>query len=420
MASGTGVALADGNHAYPSKHQVDQAQADVAAKKGDLSAVRQRLADAEARANQANTSAEIASEAYDEAMWKLSSARKAERAAREKAKAAKAKVKAQRKGIAHLVVNSYQQGDSLNSLRGVLDGTGPSTAVTSSSVVNMAGNSMQARFREFERLSNKAKTAQSKAEKYAAQKAKLASSAGNARAAAASRAEEASSLEHEVANQKAAVARQLAKSEHISVALATKRENALDAIARRRAEARARARARALAKKRAAEAAAQQAAAQHAAHAHHAHHPAPAPAPSDPAPSAPAPAPAPHHHHHHHAGGAAAAIAYAEAQIGKPYVWAADGPDAFDCSGLTMRAWEHGGIDMPHYSGSQYNYGTPEPISDARPGDLLFWTHNGAPSGIHHVALYVGGGRFIEAPHTGADVRWNSIYDEYPDFAVRM
>jgi cell wall-associated NlpC family hydrolase len=59
-------------------------------------------------------------------------------------------------------------------------------------------------------------------------------------------------------------------------------------------------------------------------------------------------------------------------------------------------------------------------VSDARPGDLLFWSSNGAPSGIHHVALYLGDGRFLEAPHTGADVRYNSIYSWYPDFAVRL
>jgi cell wall-associated NlpC family hydrolase len=85
-----------------------------------------------------------------------------------------------------------------------------------------------------------------------------------------------------------------------------------------------------------------------------------------------------------------------------------------------MMAWRAGGISLPHFSGAQYDAGTPIAVSDAEPGDLLFWTSNGRPSGIHHVALYLGGGQFIEAPHTGADVRYNSIYDYYPNFAVRL
>jgi cell wall-associated NlpC family hydrolase len=85
-----------------------------------------------------------------------------------------------------------------------------------------------------------------------------------------------------------------------------------------------------------------------------------------------------------------------------------------------MRAWESAGRSLPHYSVAQYDAGTPIPVADARAGDLLFWSSNGRPSGIHHVALYLGGGSFLEAPHTGANVRYNSIYSWYPDFAVRL
>ena len=115
-----------------------------------------------------------------------------------------------------------------------------------------------------------------------------------------------------------------------------------------------------------------------------------------------------------------AALAYARQQLGEPYRWGATGPTSWDCSGLTMRAWESAGKYLPHYSVAQYDAGTPIPVGEARAGDLLFWTSNGRPSGIHHVALYLGDGDFIEAPHTGADVRYNSIYAWYPDFAVRL
>ena len=60
------------------------------------------------------------------------------------------------------------------------------------------------------------------------------------------------------------------------------------------------------------------------------------------------------------------------------------------------------------------------PVSSARAGDLYFWSSNGLPSGIHHVALALGGGQFIEAPHTGAYVRYNSVYAWYPNCAVRL
>jgi cell wall-associated NlpC family hydrolase len=113
------------------------------------------------------------------------------------------------------------------------------------------------------------------------------------------------------------------------------------------------------------------------------------------------------------------AIAYAKAQLGKPYQWAAAGPNTFDCSGLTMQAWARGGKRLPHYSVAQFAQSTPISMMDARAGDLLFWSSNGSPSGIHHVALYLGGGQFIEAPHTGANVRYNSIYNWYPDFVAR-
>jgi cell wall-associated NlpC family hydrolase len=98
---------------------------------------------------------------------------------------------------------------------------------------------------------------------------------------------------------------------------------------------------------------------------------------------------------------AAAAIAYAEAQLGKPYRYAATGPDAFDCSGLTMMAWAAAGVSMAHYSGAQYASFPRVPLDELQPGDLIFW----GPGGSDHVAMYVGGGLQIAATHTGDYVR---------------
>ena len=93
---------------------------------------------------------------------------------------------------------------------------------------------------------------------------------------------------------------------------------------------------------------------------------------------------------------AAAAVYYAEKEIGKPYVWAADGPDTFDCSGLMLFAYGKVGVELTHYSGQQIKEGKRVARSNLQPGDLVFF---GSP--IHHVGMYVGGGAFLEAPYTG-------------------
>jgi cell wall-associated NlpC family hydrolase len=100
-------------------------------------------------------------------------------------------------------------------------------------------------------------------------------------------------------------------------------------------------------------------------------------------------------------GHAAAAIAFARAQLGKPYHWAAAGPGSFDCSGLTMRAWQAGGISLPHSSSAQYAMFPHIPLTALQPGDLVF---NGSGS-IHHVGLYIGNGLMIHAPETGDVVK---------------
>ena len=100
----------------------------------------------------------------------------------------------------------------------------------------------------------------------------------------------------------------------------------------------------------------------------------------------------------------AAAVYWAEKQLGKPYVWAATGPNAFDCSGLTMYAYNKVGISLSHYSRAQINEGQRVSRSNLQPGDLVFF---GSP--IHHVGMYVGGGDFIEAPYTGSHVRITSL-----------
>ena len=73
-----------------------------------------------------------------------------------------------------------------------------------------------------------------------------------------------------------------------------------------------------------------------------------------------------------------------------------------------MRAWQRAGVNLSHFTGAQWGETARVAISDLRPGDLVFFGSSGA--GSHHVGLYVGGGQMIEAPYTGANVRYASIY----------
>ncbi len=106
------------------------------------------------------------------------------------------------------------------------------------------------------------------------------------------------------------------------------------------------------------------------------------------------------------------AITFADDQIGKPYVWGAAGPDSFDCSGLTQKAWEAAGVTIPKYSKSQYEQGGKHvSLSEAQPGDLVFWGAGRDPKAIHHVALYLGNDEILQAPQPGESVERTKLWD---------
>ena len=106
---------------------------------------------------------------------------------------------------------------------------------------------------------------------------------------------------------------------------------------------------------------------------------------------------------------AAQALQFALAQLGKPYQWGGTGPDSFDCSGLTMRAYESAGIDLPHFAAFQYQASHALTYGELQPGDLLFWATNPADSNtIYHEAIYLGGGKMVQAPKTG----WNVMVSD--------
>ncbi len=101
---------------------------------------------------------------------------------------------------------------------------------------------------------------------------------------------------------------------------------------------------------------------------------------------------------------AAAALAAARSALGRPYVWGANGPGGFDCSGLMQWSYAQAGVGLPRTSQEQRYAGRQVPLSQARPGDLIVYR-----SDASHVAMYVGDGRVIHAPHPGAAVRYDPV-----------
>lgn len=110
------------------------------------------------------------------------------------------------------------------------------------------------------------------------------------------------------------------------------------------------------------------------------------------------------------------AVAFAYAELGKPYVFGASGPDSFDCSGLTMASWAAAGVSIPRTSYEQWADLPHVPVSQLEPGDILVF------NGAGHVGIYVGGNELIDAPHTGAVVEKIALsgwYESTLDGAVR-
>ena len=113
-------------------------------------------------------------------------------------------------------------------------------------------------------------------------------------------------------------------------------------------------------------------------------------------------------------GRAAVAVRFAYAQLGKPYVYGGAGPNSYDCSGLTMRAWGAAGVGLPHNAAMQQSDMPEVSLSALEPGDLVFF---GRPA--YHVAIYIGGGKIIQAPHTGASVEITPLSYMTPTSAGR-
>ncbi|MEO9322954.1 C40 family peptidase [Nocardioides sp. C4-1] len=395
----------------PTRQQVQQAEDAVVAGQRDVDAVRADLVAAREKVATAQLAASKAAEAFNGARYDARQARLDADAARVVETEAQAHSDRLRDVFRRNAVRSLTTHSELAVLSSLADSDGLGELLSRSSAIRVGRQAFTVRNDDLEAAADAASAAREAADQAeddavaAADRARVAR--GEARDAAAGAVAE----EQVAAGREQALVAELARLQDVSIAVAQRRESGLE---RRRAAAEA---ARRAEEQRQAELAQQAAAA--------AAQPEPAPAPEtaspeptqdpepdpEPAPEPPAPeTPAPETPAPAPSGGASAAIAFARAQLGDPYRWAASGPDAWDCSGLTAGAWAAGGTSLPHYSVAQYEQSTPISPGELRPGDLVFWGDSSSPSSIYHVALYAGDGMIIHAPRTGRPVTEESMY----------
>ena len=402
----------------PSRGDVQKAERRAEHAADDVDGIQAQIDSANAELEAASIAAQQAAEAYNGAVWRLQQARKAERAATRKSERSDRALAVVKHDYRDAVLTTFVAGSpELNKFSAMLDADGLSSLLDRDVTSEIVNREFVEKRTAYEKAAAKAEDAQQAAEDATDEAADAAADAKDAKDAATSAVANAQAAADSVAAEKTRLLKRMARLEGISVDLAQQRQAALE---EQRQEQLAQ-----QAQQQAAEEAAEQQAQQEQAQQEQQEQqdtsgdttsddttsddtttdePADTTAdePADTDTDEPAP-PADQ-------GGAAAAIAFARAQIGEPYVWAAAGPDSWDCSGLTMGAWAAGGKSLPHYSVAQYEQSTPISSSELQPGDLVFWGSSSSPGSIYHVALYSGNGMIIQAPRTGRDVEEVSMY----------
>ena len=441
VASTATGASADPTPVVPSAEQVSAAAAAAGSAEAQVAALDAELAVARATLQEQQERAGAAAEDYNRAAEELDEATSAHTTATAKAIAAAKASEEATLALSRYAAEVFQSGGGLGQLDVFFGGGGPAQTLDRAAGLEAVGEERARVMRDAESARHLARTlaeAAAEAQQRQEQAAQTAHAArdiaqrdNDAAAAAAATA---------AAHQEQALG-QLATLRNTSVELERQRQDGLQAIeqariaeeARRKAEEAARQAAAQAARLAAAEAArlaeadrqaaaaaaeaARKAAEEAAKKATSTPSPTPTPKPSTtltptptptksttPPPTPPPPAtnvPAPK-------AGVDAVIAFARAQLGEPYVWAAAGPNSWDCSGLTMVAWAQAGVRLTHYTGSQYKQTARVPVDQLKPGDLVFFGPSVA--GIHHVGLFIGNGQMIHAPYTGTVVKISTIW----------
>ena len=381
----TSIVSAQADPVYPSAPQVKAAQAAVGDKAAQIAVVEGQLAASNARLVAVQTAAEVAAEKYNLARILLQERTDAAKAAAERAAAAQKTAGIASDKLGQFAASDYMRGGNLDQLEVFLSSKGPQDLLDRAAAVQLISD-IRSRTLQNADLSSavagglRRQAAQAQAQQLAAEQ-----TAESARTAAQAQVDLAAVEAASIQKQQSAMIAQLATLSNISVTLERQRQDGLKAEAEARAAAQAAAQARATAQARAASDAAQRQVAS-AAEAERLRQLAANPPSGD----------------------VSAVIAFAQAQIGKPYQWGAAGPGTFDCSGLTLMAWAQAGVNLLHYTGFQWAETSRVPLGQLQPGDLVFYGVDGPDS--HHVGLYIGNDLMIDAPHTGAYVRYDNIY----------
>lgn len=395
-AATPGIALA-----APSDEEIARAREAENAAKMSVAQIEVELASVKSEAEVALQKAMSAAEELNGARYSLEQATQTARQAQADADKAKADYEAGKQEIASIAQTAYRDGgSSLDSIAPYLSADGLRTVETKQATLNSFSASANVKMQKVAALEQVANVMNDAAIQAQAKQAEATAQVETRSAAAQSAANNASNAQAMTAARRDALVAELARKQNTTVELINQREAELEA--QRQAAA-----AEAARQAAAAEAARQQAAAEAARRAReqqNSYTPAPAPASSydddDDTPS--------------WGGGgggnsdaAAGAIAWAKSKLGAQYVWAGEGP-GYDCSGLVTMAYRSQGIYLTHWSQAQYSEGTRVPVSQAQPGDLIFWNWDGG--NIDHVAIYLGNNQIIEAPTFGVPVRITSIY----------
>ena len=395
-AATPGIALA-----APSDEEIARAREAENAAKMSVAQIEVELASVKSEAEVALQKAMSAAEELNGARYSLEQATQTARQAQADADKAKADYEAGKQEIASIAQTAYREGgSSLDSIAPYLSADGLRTVETKQATLNSFSASANVKMQKVAALEQVANVMNDAAIQAQAKQAEATAQVETRSAAAQSAANNARDAQAMTAARRDALVAELARKQNTTVELINQREAELEA--QRQAAA-----AEAARQAAAAEAARQQAAAEAARRAReqqNSYTPAPAPAASydddDDTPSS--------------GGGgggnsdaAAGAIAWAKSKLGAQYVWAGEGP-GYDCSGLVTMAYRSQGIYLTHWSQAQYSEGTRVPVSQAQPGDLIFWNWDGG--NIDHVAIYLGNNQIIEAPTFGVPVRITSIY----------
>jgi cell wall-associated NlpC family hydrolase len=459
------AALAADHQVFPSRSEVDASKARSAAAADQVGQIEAQLAGATARADQLATDVAEAVEAFNGARVRLAAAEDRARAAQEAARRARQQVEAARVELGRFAAAAYRSGGDLGDLSAFLFAASPGDLISRMSALQSVGDSRRTALEGFRSAQAYATVLDHRAAALVVKRRAAARQVARAKAAAEARLATQRSAVAQISQQRGTLIRRLAELRHTTVRLERARqaglERARQEALRRAAEAAAREAARRAEAARAAAAAkaaeeARAAAAEKARREADARRAAEAQAAAnqgtgsggggggaqadatsgggaDPSSSGgggdnnggnnnggnnngggasapPAPDPTPSGSSSGSSSGAQAAIDFARSQLGKPYQWGADGPSTYDCSGLTMRAWQQGGVGLPHYSVAQYEQAQKIGLDQLRPGDLVFFASSSDYRSIYHVGLYLGDGQMIEAPYTGENVRISSIW----------